>query len=544
MDEAYRGYAPSDQLKAQLLTQRAELQAQAVAAYPAAAAIWASANTARPLPPVGTFDYTGSAPWMPWIPAQEYPQGPEGKAVQAYIGAEPYYYPSPGPGGFNFGGFSHFRIGGQDFAQTGEWKSLIAGAGGDPDAEYLSGYMQSPRPGANGQDYMRVLYIRSGSFWRPIVAMPAHRDSAWIEFREFAFKPALAFALAFGVAPWLASQIGPAIVGPTFAAANPALTTAIGQTVLQTALNGGDIAATLKAQAAAFAGGVANAQLSALSDSPLLGKVSGAALTTALQGGDVQMSVAQSLIGTGLKNLGDYLQAPAALDMPAPVVDTSPIPNGATDMAFANADYFDPVYTEDASAPLDPSVFDAQPAIDSWAQFDWTTTPQGDWTDYPSFDPNGGSVVSNVPNSTQTPSSQPSGGWVADLTSFALAAIKVNAAYQQTKAQPRTVTQSGGKTYTPKLDGTVVVRDSATGQTFTQRAQTGVPYVMPDGTTIINNGNGTYDVILPNGQRVTKQYSATASGGSSLMSLLSSVPPVVWGLGAALVMFGLRKRRA
>lgn len=533
MDEPYRGYAPAADLAATAQRAIDDFQSKARDGYPAAAAAWQASN-----PPTGL---TGSVPWLPYLPALAFTgTAAELRALQAYVGTREFPWPSPGPGGFNFGGNAVFSSGGAGFAQSADWQALIADSGGDPNAEYMSAFVQSPMLGAGSQDYARVLYMRAGPYWRPMVAYAAHRTSAWIEFRDFALKPALAFALAAGLGPWIVSQIGPAIVGPTFAAANPGITAAIGNTVMQTALNGGDVGSALRSVAAGFAGSVAGGQLGALADSPLLGKVSGAALATAIKGGDVQAAVAQTLLSAGASAAADYAQT---LAMPA----QSQLQTGDTSMA-----YHDPVYSEDDTLTADEAVA-LQPAWmsqigeGSWSATDWSNpVPNAGGTDW-NFNPTGmDAVLSNglptPPVATSTPA--PGGSWVADVTNLALAAIKLNAAYQATKQQPRTVTQAGSTTYTPNANGTVTVRDGTTGRTMLQRPQVGVPYVLGDGSIIINNGDGTYDYTNAAGQTVKRSYSsAVASTAPSLVSSLANVPPVVWGLGAGLLLFMLRGRR-
>lgn len=502
--------------------------------YPAAFAAWQAWQQSHP----STDERVRMVPWLPYL--EPVPGNPDLSPYARKVGLDLWGsmpYPSPGPGGFQFGNRGGFSPSAAPFFQSQEgWQAQLAARGANPNAQWLSGLINDPHPNRTGEDdYLQVLWIRAGDFYRPIAAYPFHLSSSWADFRDEALKPGLALALSFGGGAALASAIGPAIMSPTFAAAHPAATAAIGNTVLSTVMNGGDLGAALKGVALSFAGSFAGGQVGALTDSKLVGQVSSAALTAALRGGDVRAAVAQSLLGTGMQNLGQSLtSAPAAVP-----IETQ---QGEEPM-FASADYFDPVYTPEDVAPAN-----------SWEAFDWSAPadPQyASWWDTAAnaaaqvaFDPagmdKGASWPTTAPN---VPSSTPTGGWVADVTNLALAALKINSAYQASKQpQPRTMTQAGGYTYTPNANGTVTVRNQA-GQATVQRPQVGVPYVLPDGRIITNNGNGTFDMIDPSGNRQTIPYAATQSGGSGFADAFAKVPPWAWGVGVAGILFLMRRRR-
>jgi hypothetical protein len=97
-------------------------------------------------------------------------------------------------------------------------------------------------------------------------------------------------------------------------------------------------------------------------------------------------------------------------------------------------------------------------------------------------------------------------------------------------AQPST--DASGNQVTPNKNGTVTVR-APSGQTYTTVMKPGVPYAFPDGTIVMNNGNGTYTVVSLDGTTQTYHYPANA-GGSTGVSLGGSSNALVLG-GLALL---------
>lgn len=341
--------------------------------------------------------------------------------------------------------------------------------------------------------------------------------------------PFVSIALAFLV-PGLGAAIGSAILPAGLIAAAPALVPIIGNVALSTAFNGGDIEAAVIGALTGNLGSFAGGFVAGATESVLVGKLAGAATSAALRGGDIKGAVAGALLTAGgseamakLRTLGDsWGSEPAAADFGTSweSIDwTQPAPADAAGMVdrFTLAeDYFDPVYdapaTEQASSPY-------------------------------TFDPFG--MDRTVP---VVAPSQPAGGGdiFVTLTNAALAAIRVNQAYQASKQPaPRTSTVSGSTVRTPNANGTVTVSNTATGARTIARPEVGVPYTLADGRTIVNNGNGTYSLIGRDGSTQTVPYTASSSStAGGVVDVLASVPPWVYGLGAAGVLFALRSRRS
>lgn len=115
----------------------------------------------------------------------------------------------------------------------------------------------------------------------------------------------------------------------------------------------------------------------------------------------------------------------------------------------------------------------------------------------------------------------PSGGYsfadgIRDVSSLAMAAIQISAAYQRTQAPPVQAgarTSTSGNTVTGQSNGMVTVR-SPSGQVVAQKPPVGVPYGTADGSVVVNNGDGTYTIATNTGATVTRPYaSAVASSG-------------------------------
>ena len=77
---------------------------------------------------------------------------------------------------------------------------------------------------------------------------------------------------------------------------------------------------------------------------------------------------------------------------------------------------------------------------------------------------------------------------------------------------------STGAVGTPNRNGTITTR-LPTGKITTALMPAGTPFIFPDSTTIVNNGNGTYTTIDPTGRQTITSYTATATGSTSGGSL-------------------------
>jgi hypothetical protein len=142
---------------------------------------------------------------------------------------------------------------------------------------------------------------------------------------------------------------------------------------------------------------------------------------------------------------------------------------------------------------------------------------------------------------------------VSGVSDVAVALLRVNAAYQNAgrpSIQPTvTVRPVSNVVETARPNGTIVTTNPANGQTVVTRMPVGVPYVLPSGAVVTNNGDGTFTTIDANGAKISPYAPITSqvgSGGSlfSGSSLIAGVPDyAVVGAGALLLVALMSGRR-
>jgi len=478
-------------------------------------------------------------PWFPYHAADD---------PTATVMGWGWWYSSVG--GYNIGGHGTFYPDGAQFLGS-QWRERIRMLGGDPNAEYMTAWMQVNAPSADKYDYEIVLYRRDGNYYKPIAAYYRKRESSWVEIRDTLVPFALMVIAIAGGQAWLANNIGAAIVSAEFAAAYPAATQAIGQIAISTATSGGDVVGAVSNVAASYIGAGVGGTVGATFDSQAIGRAAAAATTAALTDGDVKQAAALSFVKSGATTVDEYLTQPSEYvyggEIDFAVGDDGLFPGDP--LQEMSTDYF-------AGGSVDTGFLDPVPG--GAMSFEEMVAP-------PTFDYTFGGEISSeyaspydleqlgvgLPTMTEAMSPAQSatpaeagggifgtGVTVADITNLALAAIKVNAAYQASQSPPlrTSVVTSSGVTKTPNANGTLTVR-SPSGQVATARPEVGVPYTLPDGRTIINNGNGTYSTVLPNGQTMTAAYAPLTQPGAVS-------PALLWGglaIGGGLLFLASRR---
>ncbi len=367
-------------------------------------------------------------------------------------------------------------------------------------------------PGKGARDRRMVLYARSGDFYRPVASRPFYKASSWVQFRDQDLPGLAAAALAIAGGP-IVQAIGNALVPASLAVQFPALPGAVGSVALQTATNGGDLGAALQNAVLSATGAQAGSFAANASGFKAVGDVTQAVTTAALRGGDIKDAATMSLLQTGVRNMGDLW------DNVTEWFGGTPTAN----VADASASYFDPVY--DPPSPAGSNGMTWEDA--SGVVFTGDATP-----------------VSITPTMPDSGDGFDFSKALANLTNAAMAAIKVNAAYKATQAQPRAALTSGNTVQTPNANGTVTVRNTQTGAVIgTQRPAAGVPMVLADGRTIINNGDGTYTLIARDGSSQRIPYT---SGGALAFpgASASSMTPLLIGAGILGAVLLMSRRRA
>lgn len=379
--------------------------------------------------------------------------------------------------------------------------------------------------------------------------------------------------IVLAAASFAVPGVNAAIAGQIFgslAVSYPALTAAASQVMLNTALSGGDVEAAVKSVALSYLGQSAGGVVEGLTDSDAIGKLAASATAAAAQGGDVERAVAMTalrLVPSVASDVVDYYRAD---DVP---IDESPAVE-STDESVSNltagesavsifdiptsapAQDWDALYTANYAAPsLDEMASWAPATVDFGTAFDSASVP----IEAPIFEPLGyslddlfatatGSVPETAPAAAtglndavaeapaDAPVDVPASSFFEDvtwdetvgrLTGLAIAAIRVHQAYQganQPPVQPAVTTTRTGNSQTARNDGTLVTVDPATGRAVVTRPPAGVPYELPgEAGAVINNGNGTYTVVSPSGQTVTRSYAADVP-----VSGIARVQPATW----------------
>ena len=81
------------------------------------------------------------------------------------------------------------------------------------------------------------------------------------------------------------------------------------------------------------------------------------------------------------------------------------------------------------------------------------------------------------------------------------------------------VTLQSGAIATPTKNGTIITR-LPNGKTTTAKMPVGQPFVFSDGSSVINNGNGTITNISGNGISTVSSIGSTGTGGVGVFAAL------------------------
>lgn len=407
-----------------------------------------------------------------------------------------------------------------------------------------------------------VFYVQpnvSESWWRPLV-------------------PLVAIASTFIGLPGV---LGEAILGVEAAAAYPAAAQVLGNVALQTALTGGDIEAAARSAAASFAGGQFGDVVGTGLDSAAIGKVTAAATTAALRGGDVEKAVLRSLVDIGARAMDEFDFPPG--DFTDPVTDY-----GTGDFDPALMEYItlddigvdaSTVDTSDILADntdelialdIDPSSLypDAYGSL-FLASGEFVELSDVVFVDSIYMDDEGN--VRAPDNSIMVPSDEALNA-TADQLSAEIArqmdagADKVETSQPAPPSRPAAIPPAASQTKWPSITDATKMLDAigklsaqlkstanaiktgtyrppagSTSQVGTPRnTPVGVPVTLPDGRIVTNNGNGTQTIRNPDGTTVTvpSSYSGASGAGASLLPGVSNQALLIGGavlLGAVLL---------
>jgi hypothetical protein len=343
----------------------------------------------------------------------------------------------------------------------------------------------------------------------------------------------------------VAGSVGSAIVGPTVAAAYPGLTAALGNLVISTAVNGGDVEAAAKTAFLSYAGGSAGgfvgAEVAAASNVELLGKVAGAVTHAFIVGGDLEKAAAFTLA----RNAGDVatlFESESENAMDYFTVNDSDPGFGYTAESF---NFAPDISTIDVSQSFGGDAYG--PALSPYASLTGEVFYTNDAAPSFGFDQPSFALPVTVPVEPPLPappessfSLQNAREVVNSISQMALTALGVTKAFQAANnptivQQARTVTQSGA--VVSALDTGIVRTQTIDGRVVNQRPPVGVAQSTVNGNVIVNNGDGTYTLIAPDGVRRVIQYGADSGSGLSDLPW----PLIIGGVGALFALLKLRK---
>lgn len=413
----------------------------------------------------------------------------------------------------------------------------------------------------------------------PIVYMKRkYRASIW---RGAAFIAGFV-AMAVGLPP----IIGEAVLGAELAAAYPAAANAIGTVATRTVLTGGDVESAVRSAATGFVGAEFGDFAGQVVDSQAIGAAAGAATAAALQGGDARAAALQTLLtrgGTIVSELfpGDPTEYDPTEYLYLPGDDVGQLPGGDfTDLGDISLDDLglsidlDSILgnlenPEALTIPLDAIVPD-----DAGNLF----TVDGHFVEM-SADQYLASLYPDEAGNIRGPDnsvilSADEGIRYLDYPEGLANALrtKIEPLQGETTIAPLTVPNlrpinippPAGQTKTPIIDWaktadqllkTAVsiggsIKAIANG-TFrpqygtspygTARPPVGVPVRQADGSTVVNNGNGTQTIRYPDGrvQTMPTTYTSTGMAGNYGQSLIPGVPNTALLIGGGLVLAAL-----
>lgn len=437
---------------------------------------------------------------------------------------------------------------------------------------------------ANGQHYpesgefFETAYEGNGGVYYMVHFTPSGLPvfyTRWVDTSDLSgLLPVLTIAfMTFGV-PML---LGETILGAVGVTASNAVTAAVGNIAINTALTGGDVGYAVSKGAASLAGGAIGGQIGETFDSAAIGKAAEVATSAALQGKQISALTLATALATG-STTGtkmdefetDYTFTdmtavgydPGAFDLTlADIgvnVDPVTLDESLTfneypvyDFSAANIDDAGNVYNftgdmtaMNADAYMNSFYADAEGIKDGYNNVVVSADQMQTMTDEEVaqemqryINRQSDAEVSTSARTENTPANNPP---VANTAKMPSAAEVANSASGWDKLLKTAV--SIGASVKAIASGTFRPNYS-TSVYGTPRAAVGVPVMRADGSTVTNNGNGTQTIQYPDGRVQTVSTAYTGSGVlGGLFSGISTQTLMVGG-GVLLAALLLAKRK-
>lgn len=371
-------------------------------------------------------------------------------------------------------------------------------------------------------------------------------SSSWNDVHEVAraIGPWLATFVLPTIAPALAQSIGSTIMGAELAASYPAMSAAIGRVTIGTAVNGGDVAGAVRSVASQYLGAQAGGLTATATGIDTLGAVAQSAAVAALRGGDVRQAVASTLIQRGISSMAQALSFYDPGYTGDPFAPPSVLPGalGPLDTPIYYSGIGNDPLMPVPGAPLPVELFPTESYPYPWEMDPWPAPEPSlpvPVVPLPSIPPIAIPQVPGYPSS----SGGERGIW-SEIASGIRAVVQllpaVRAAGGQAPVTRPTQTLPDGSRVVYTDQGTMI-RTSPTGQTTVERIPAGVATMTTSGAMVVNNGNGTYDVVTADGRRQTRPY---ASGGGQPVTIAGmQIDPWLLLAGGAVALLLLSRRR-
>lgn len=383
----------------------------------------------------------------------------------------------------------------------------------------------------------------------------------------------------------LPAIIGEAVLGAELAATYPAAANAVGTVATRTVLTGGDVESAVRSAATGFVGAEFGDFAGQVVDSPAIGAAAGAATTAALSGGDPRAAALQAFLKQGAKVSELFPGDPTEYDpteyLYLPGDDVGQLPGGDfTDLGDISLDDLglsidlDSILSnlelpEALTIPLDAIIpDDAGNLFTVDGHFVEMSADQYLASLYPDEQGNiRGPDNSVILENTETIKYLDDPTGLADALRQKIEPLQGGttiAPLTVPNLRPINIPPPAGQTKTPIIDWaktadqllkTAVsiggsIKAIANG-TFrpqygtspygTARPPVGVPVRQADGSTVVNNGNGTQTIRYPDGrvQTMPTTYTSTGMAGNYGQSFIPGVPNTALLIGGGLVLAAL-----
>lgn len=344
------------------------------------------------------------------------------------------------------------------------------------------------------------------------------------------------------------AAVGSAVVPASFAAAYPGVTAAIGNIAISTALNGGNVENAVKSAALGYvgatAGGFANSAALSVTDSTIAGRLADVAARTAIMGGDIKTAVGMELLGLGASGMLYDTSLPGSSfevmpytgfgsDFNNPVVDLN-IPVLQFEQPYTFDFPTDFGFPTGGGLTLDPQPYDAftwNPFVNDETALATAAAQSGVAT---------APTAPTVPPPPQSPVYNPS-ELIKGISNVALQTLAIVRAYRQLDTpviqQTARTVRSNGAVAVIGDNGLIQTRQP-NGQVTAARPPVGIPQATTNGNYIVNNGDGSYNIVSPTGQNARYSYSSDAPAGG----LFGGVSPWVIGAGVVGLLYVMKRK--